>query len=130
MINTVGDDTHIVPLDLQKLPDERISLAARIDETALLSIAEQSKLAAEENTDKEDPAKAVLKAYISMDKEMMKVMDEHIERVRRSSERNKELFRKLALKKEIEKRARMRKEYFDEAAEKAEEQRKFLRMRG
>jgi hypothetical protein len=113
-----------VELDLQKLSEERISLADKLNQAAIARIAEREKLAAEEKIDKEDPAEAVLKAYISMDKEMMKVMDEHIERVRRSNERNKELFRKLAIKKDIEKRARMRKEYFDEAAEKVEEQRK------
>ena len=122
MINNIGDDAHIVLWkDAQIVP---------LNQTALLQVAEQGKLATTESIDKEDPAEAVLKAYISMDKEMMKVIDEHIERIRRSSERNKELFRKLAIKKEIEKRTRMRKEYFDEAAEKAEEQRKILRMRG
>ena len=119
-----------IDLDFRKPSEEGFSLAAELNQMVNLRGAEQIKLAVDESIDKEDPAKAVLKAYISMDKEMMKVMDEHIERVRRSSERNKELFRKLALKKEIEKRARIRKEYFDEAAEKAEEQRRFLRMRG
>jgi hypothetical protein len=113
-------------LELQKLSESKISLTAKLNQAVMERIAEQEHLAAEN----EDPAKAVLKAYIAMDKEMMKVVDEHIERVRRSSERNKELYRKLALKKEIEKRARMRKEGFDEAAEEAEMMRKFLRMRG
>ena len=117
-------------IDALKISESKISLAAKLNQAVLERIAEQERIAAEKDNKNEDPAAAVLKAYISMDKEMMKVVDEHIERVRRSSERNKELFRKLALKKEMEKRARIRKEYFDEAAEKAELQRKFLRMRG
>jgi hypothetical protein len=116
-------------LNLLKLPEEKISLTARLQQLVIKRIAEQEKLAAEKNADREDPAEAVIKAYIVLDKEMMKVVDEHIERTRKSSERNKELHKKLALKKEIEKRVRMRKELFDEAAEKAEEQRKFLLLK-
>jgi hypothetical protein len=117
-------------LKLLKSSEEKISLTAKLNKMAMERIAEKAKQAAEECTEKEDPAKAVLKAYLALDKEMMRVMDEHIERVRRSSERNKELFKKLSIKKEIEKRALMRKEYFDEAALKAEAQRKLLQMRG
>ena len=118
----------MIELNLLKSSDEKKSLTAKLNQMMMKRIAEQEKLAAEVNIKKVDPAEAVLKAYITLDKEMMKVMDEHIERVRKSSERNKELFKKLALKKEIEKRMKIRKELFDEAAEKAEEQRKFLRM--
>jgi hypothetical protein len=118
-------------LKILKSPeDEKKSLTARLNEMALERIAEQARIAEERNLKKEDPAEAVLKAYVALDKEMLKVVDEHIERVRKSSERNKELFKKMAMKKEIEKRERMRKEGFNEAAEKAEAQRKFLRMKG
>ena len=106
-----------------KSSEEKASLTARLNQMALERVAEKIKQSSGEK-EKEDPAKAVLKAYLALDKEMMKVMDEHIERVRKSSERNKELYRKLSLKKEFEKLARMRKEHFDEAAEKVEEQRK------
>lgn len=70
--------------------------------------------------EEEDPVRAIIKAYNEMDEAMMRVVDEHIERVRKSSERNKELFRKLALQKEIEKRQREREELFEEAAEAVE----------
>ena len=115
-------------LNLLKSTEEKISLTARLNQMAMESIEEKERLAAEESK-REDPARAVLKAYVEMDKAMMRVMDEHIERVRRSSERNKEIFRKTSIKKEIEKRAQMRKEYFDEAAEKAEIQRRLLRLK-
>lgn len=120
---------NVTEFNTIKAADEKKSLTEKLNQMAMESIAKKVKQAAEEK-EKEDPAKAVLKAYLALDKEMMKVMDEHIERVRKSSERNKELFRKLSLKKEFEKLARMRKEYFDEAAEKAEAQRKLLRMKG
>jgi len=110
------------------LSEENISLAAKLNQMAMERIV-QAK-AAGKNTKKEDPAEAIVKAFADMDRTMMKVMDEHIERVRKSSERNKELYRKLAIKKEIEKRAQKREEYFEQAAEKAEERRKFLQMSG
>ena len=119
---------NVAELNTLKSSQENISLTAKLNQMAMERIAEKAKRA--EEKEREDPAKAVLKAYLALDKEMMKVMDEHIERVRKSSERNKELFRKLSIKKEIENRARMRKEDFDEAAEKAEAQRKLLRMKG
>ena len=123
MINT----TEFKPI---KSLEEKISLTAKLNLMAMERIAEQAKIAAEKGLKKDDPAEAIIKAYVSMDKAMMKVVDEHIERVRKSSERNKEIYKKLAMKKEIEKRARMRKEFFDEAAEKAEALRRFLRMNG
>jgi len=122
--------TELKTLRIEKFPEEKNSLTAKLNQMTVECIAEQAKIAESSLKKEEDPAEAIVKAYIAMDKSMMKVMDEHIERVRRSSERNKELCRKLAMKKEIEKRALMRKEYFDQAAEKVEEQRKFLQMRG
>ena len=113
-----------------KSSEERKSLMAELNQMAMERIAEQARLAAENNTKQEDPVEAVIKAFAAMDKAMFKVVDEHIERVRKSSERNKEHYKKLAMKKEIEKRALMRKEKFDEAAEKAEALRQFLRMKG
>ena len=113
-----------------KSSEERKSLIAELNQMAMERIAEQAKLAAENNTKQEDPVEAVIKAFAAMDKAMFKVVDEHIERVRKSSERNKEHYKKLAMKKEIEKRAQIRKEKFDEAAEKAEALRQFLRMKG
>lgn len=111
-------------------PEDKRSLTDKLNQMALERIAVEAKLEAEKKAEKNDPAVAVLKAYIDMDKTMMKVVDEHIERVRKSSERNKELYKKLALKKDIEKRDRKRKEHFDEAAENAEALRKFLKMKG
>ena len=116
--------TVMIKLKSLKLSEENISLTAKLHQMAMKRIAEQEDA---KSIKREDPAVAVLKAYITLDKAMMKVVDEHIERVRKSSERNKELFKKLILKKEIEKRAQKRKELFDEAAEKAEEQRQLLR---
>ncbi|MCL1941190.1 MAG: hypothetical protein FWG09_04535 [Synergistaceae bacterium] len=117
-------------LKILKSSEAKKSLTAKLNEMALERIAEQARLAEERNLKRDDPAEAVLKAYVALDKEMLKVVDEHIERVRKSSERNKELFKKMAMKKEIEKREQKRKEQFDEAADRAEAQRKFLRMKG
>jgi len=124
MINGINE------LSLQKSSEEMAILTANLKQMSIDSIARQAALAAEENVNKEDPAEAIVKAYLEMDKTMMKVMDEHIERVRKSSERNRELFKKQALKNEIEKREEMRKELFDEAAEKVDEQRKLLLVKG
>ena len=115
---------------LLKSPEAKKSFTTQLNQMVMERVAEQAKMASEKNAKREDPAEAVIKAYAAMDKAMMKVVDEHIERVRKSSEKNKELYKKLAMKKEIEKRAQMRKEYFDEASEKAEAQRRFLRMKG
>jgi hypothetical protein len=99
------------------------SLAMQLADTA----AERAEREREEA--REDAAAAVLKAYNELDRSLMKVVDEHIERVRRSQEANAKRAKKLLVEKEMEKRREYAERMHDEAAIHAQELRDFLRMR-
>lgn len=104
-----------------------VPLAVELAREAASRLIEDAKRNAEQK--QEDPIRAIIRAYNEMDKEMMRVVDEHIERIRKSNERNKELYCKLALQKEIEKRQELREQFFEEAADDAEDARDILLYR-
>lgn len=107
--------------------DDELPFAVKLAKESNERAIEAAKRRAER--DNNDPAESVLKAYNSLDKAVMEVVDEHIERVRKSNERNEKLFLKRKLELEIQNRHEKREFEFEEAAQNAELQRDILRMR-